>query len=138
MTPNVELDYALLAEWARVNATGTLTVIDGSFLRVSAPVGTLVPLAVAGRVRFLGEPFETTVRVQFELTEGPSISFEVVATAEEEASYGDGRRHVLFALNTQLPVLSAGRCKVSIFLNGVLARDLYFAMVPQGPGEAPQ
>ena len=138
MTPNVELDYALLAEWARVNATGTLTVIDGSFLRVSAPVGTLVPLAVAGRVRFLGEPFETTVRVQFELTEGPSISFEVVATAEEETSYGEGRRHVLFALNTQLPVLSAGRCKVSIFLNGVLARALYFAMEPQGPGEAPQ
>ena len=138
MAPNVELDYALLAEWARVNATGTLTVIDGSFLRVSAPVGTLVPLAVAGRVRFLGEPFETTVRVQFELTEGPSISFEVVATAEEETSYGEGRRHVLFALNTQLPVLSAGRCKVSIFLNGVLARALYFAMEPQGPGEAPQ
>ena len=138
MIPNVELDYALLAEWARVNATGTLTVIDGSFLRVSAPVGTLVPLAVAGRVRFLGEPFETTVRVQFELTEGPSISFEVVATAEEETSYGEGRRHVLFALNTQLPVLSAGRCKVSIFLNGVLARALYFAMEPQGPGEAPQ
>ena len=138
MAPNVELDYALLAEWARVNATGTLTVIDGSFLRVRAPVGALVPLAVAGRVRFLGEPFETTVRVQFELTEGPSISFEVVATAEEETSYGEGRRHVLFALNTQLPVLSAGRCKVSIFLNGVLARALYFAMEPQGPGEAPQ
>ena len=138
MAPNVELDYALLAEWARVNATGTLTVIDGSFLRVSAPVGTLVPLAVAGRVRFLGEPFETTVRVQFELTEGPSISFEVVATAEEETSYGEGRRHVLFALNTQLPVLSAGRCKVSIFLNGVLARDLYFAMELQGSDEAPQ
>lgn len=138
MAPNVELDYALLAEWARVNATGTLTVIDGSFLRVHAPVGTLVPLAVAGRVRFLGEPFETTVRVQFELTEGPSISFEVAATAEEEASYGDDRRHVLFALNTQLPVLSAGRCKVSIFLNGVLARDLYFAMELQGSDEAPQ
>ena len=32
MGHNVELDYALLGEWARVNAIGTLTVIDGSFL----------------------------------------------------------------------------------------------------------
>lgn len=130
MDHNVELDYALLAEWARVNASGSLTVIDGSFLRVSAPLGTLFPIAVAGRIRFLHAPYEANVRVQFEMPEGPTLSFETLATAEEETSYGEGRRHVLFALNTQLPVLAPGSYRVGIFLNEDLARELYFTTVP--------
>ena len=130
MGHNVELDYALLGEWARVNAIGTLTVIDGSFLRVNAPIGAVVPIAVAGRIRFLEEPYEANVGVQFELPQGLTLSFEILATAVEATSYGEGRRHVLFALYTQLPVLSAGRCKVGVFLDGVLARELCFSMEP--------
>ena len=111
-------------------AIGTLTVIDGSFLRVNAPIGAVVPIAVAGRIRFLEEPYEANVGVQFELPQGLTLSFEILATAVEATSYGEGRRHVLFALNTQLPVLSAGRCKVGVFLDGVLARELCFSMEP--------
>lgn len=60
---SAELDYAFLAEWAKVSPSGLLTAVDASFLRVLAPVGSRVNIAVAGRVRFLSEPFEANLEV---------------------------------------------------------------------------
>ncbi|GEM_PF-6730895 len=124
-----ELDYALLAQWARVNADGTLTVVDGSFLRVRAPRGSHIPLAVAGRIRFFGEPYQTSITVTLELAGGVSTSFTTMAEAPEDSEYGEGRRHVLFAFNTQVPALDPGRCLVRVAVgDGGPSRDLYFTI----------
>lgn len=126
----MELDYALLARWARVNDDGTLTIIDGSFLTVTADVGSMVPLAVAGRVRFHGEPYQDTLTIQMEWPGGISVTYSQLAEAGEQTTYGDGRRHVLFALNTTLPVREAGLHKVSVSLEGAEGpkRDLFFTV----------
>ena len=138
MTQNVELDYAMLAEWARVNANGTLTVIDGSFLKVVAPVGSSVPLSVVGRVRFLHEPYEAQVTIELVIAGGASLTFTSRVEASETSAYGEQRRHVLFAFSTHAPVLAGGRCKVSVLLDGALVRELYYMVLVPGEDETPR
>ncbi len=123
-----ELDYAFLAQWARVNGDGTLTAVDASFLRVTAQPGALFPMAVAGRVRFLGEPYSSDLVIELQ---GPDLSVQVSATitADEGSSYGDGRRHALFALTTQVPIVGPGEYRVSVSLDGQPARVLIFTVV---------
>lgn len=130
MTHHAELDYALLAQWARVNNDGTLTIIDGSFLSLRAELGSVIPLAVAGRVRLLEEPYQTSIAVTIELPGGVSTSFTTEAEAPEATKYGEGRRHVLFAVTTHFQVLSEGLAKVRVVVEGgeENGRDLYFAV----------
>jgi hypothetical protein len=130
---SVELDYALLAAWARVNRDGTLTIIDGSFLELTAQLGSTLPLAVAGRIRFLSEPYETTITIELTPPGNHSLSFATLAQASEGTSYGQGRRHVLFAFNTQVPVLSEGQTRVRILLDGEPARDLFYSVSASKP-----
>ncbi len=124
---SVELDYAFLAQWARVNGDGTLTAVDASFLRVSGLPGSLFPMAIAGRVRFLGEPYSADLLIELE-GPGASVAFSATVTADETSSYGDGRRHSLFALTTQVPIIEPGEYRVTISLDGKRARVLIFTV----------
>ena len=124
---SAELDYAFLAQWARINNDGTLTAIDASFLRVIAALGTLFPLAVAGRVRFTGEPHAAELMIEFD-GGGATMSYSATITADENTSYGDGRRHALFALTTQIPVVTEGDYRVNLRLDGDLVRELLFTV----------
>jgi len=117
-----ELDYAYLARWARVNADGTLTAIDASFVSTPAPGGVL-QLAVAGRVRFTGAPYQAKADVTIAIG-ALTVSLSMDLSAVDAPSYADGRRHVLFALTTQIPVPEPGDCHVTVSLDGVLARKL--------------
>jgi len=118
----VELDYAYLARWARVNPDGTLTAIDASFVATSAPGGVL-QLAVAGRVRFKGAPYQCKADVAIAIG-ALTVSLGVDLSAVDAPSYTGDRRHVLFALTTQIPVPEPGDCHVTISLDGELAREL--------------
>lgn len=126
---SAELDYAFLAQWARVNRDGTLTAVDASFLRASAPAGTLFPVAVAGRVRFPSAPYSAELVIELE---GPdlSVGYSATVTADEGSSYGDGRRHSLFALTTQVPIVGPGEYRVTVSLDGSPVRVLIFTAVP--------
>jgi len=117
-----ELDYAYLARWARVNLDGTLTAVDASFVSTSAPGGVL-QLTVAGRVRFTGAPYQAEADVA--ITVGAlTVSLGMGLSAVDAPPYAHDRRHVLFALTTQIPVPEPGDCHVRISLDGVLVREL--------------
>lgn len=124
----VELDYAFLAHWARVNADGTLTAVDASFLRVAVPPETLLPLAIAGRVRFIDEPYSAELVIEFQGA-GINMAYSATIKADEGSSYGDRRRHALFALTTQIPVVGPGEYSVNVSLDGKLVRELIFTTV---------
>jgi len=117
-----ELDYAYLARWARVNTDGTLTAIDASFVTTRAPGGVL-QLAVAGRVRFTGAPYQCKADIAITIG-GLTVSLGMDLSAEDAPSYAGDRRHVLFALTTQIPVPELGDCHVTISLDGEMAREL--------------
>lgn len=125
----VELDYAFLAQWARVNADGTLTAIDASFLRVGIRIGGVFPVAVAGRVRFLEPPYEADLTVEMKIG-NVTLDYSAHIFAAEESAYGDGRRHSLFALTTQVPITSYGEQTITVKLNGgEQVRTLIFTAV---------
>lgn len=130
---NVELDYAFLAQWARVNADGTLTAVDASFLRVFIRKGGMLPLAIAGRVRFLEPPYEADLTVELKVG-NVSLDYSGHITASEASAYGKGRRHSLFALTTQVPINEYGEHIITVKLNGgEQARTLIFTAVgPEG------
>ena len=60
------LDYALIAEHARVDPGGTLSLLGGSFSQLTVgSVPAQVHLAIAGRVLIEGEEDPISVRVTF-------------------------------------------------------------------------
>ncbi len=90
-----ELDYAFLAQFAKVNGDGTLTALEASFLRMTVAEGSgVVPVAVAGRIRFPGEPYSAHLEVHFLSPGGNVVQYGLLAQADKPSEYGDGRRHV--------------------------------------------
>ncbi|MFT4227954.1 DUF6941 family protein [Micropruina sp.] len=130
----VELDYAYLAQFARVDPDGTLTALNASFLRLIADPGAGVPLAVAGRIRFMSEPYEADLTVAFRSPSGGRLDFVTHVRAEEPTTYADTRRHVLFALNTTV-VSEQGEYVVEISIDNVTVRTLIVTISHPSPGE---
>ncbi|GAB3624186.1 hypothetical protein GCM10027418_22700 [Mariniluteicoccus endophyticus] len=128
--PAVELDYAFPAQWARVNADGSLTAIDASFLKIACPIGQPAAFAVAARLRFKGGMPECELRIEMRPpADGATLSFVAQVSAEAAPVYGDGRRHVLLALNSALFVQQYGHVEIEIYLNDRSVRKLMFEIV---------
>jgi len=122
-----DLDYAFVARWANANDNATLTAIDASFVRVATGRGPL-PFAVAGRIRLLGGKDTVELGLRISLGES-SIEMTNEIEAREAQEYAPDRRHILFAANTQMPVLEFGLTTVEISLDGDLVRTLRFEIV---------
>lgn len=122
-----ELDYAFLAEWAKVDA-GTLTAINASFLHVEAPMGGELSFTIAGRIRFTGEPYEALLEAAVDV--GLQLRYSMTVAGPEASRYGDGRRHALFALQLTVPVLRLGDGVVRLALDGEPCRTLMFDVRP--------
>lgn len=124
------LDYAFLADYARVEPNGTLTSIGASFTYVNAQsLPTNHRMAVAGRVRARIE--ERDIQLGVELV-GPNESYVLRAGAELNPGdnvrpYGEERfvGH-LFALDVQVPLPSAGVYLINLSLAGEHVRTLAF------------
>lgn len=130
--PAVELDYAFLAQWARANDDGTLTAIDASFLRITAPIGAPAQFAVATRLRFKGGLTECALQIDVEAPGTPHLTFGAQIDAGSAPAYGpDNRRHVIAVLNTGLQVQNHGTVTVRLSLDERPARTLLFELVPR-------
>lgn len=124
-----ELDYAFVADFAKVEANGTLTAIGASWTFLQAVVlPSAHRMAVAGRIRArLGEgPIALRIDVKV-----PDDAFTLAVQSElgpetNARPYGDGRVGHLFALDLQVPLPAQGRYGVEISLDGQIARRLYF------------
>lgn len=127
----VELDYAFPAQWARVNADGTLTAVDASFLRVTAPLGMPMSFAVAARLRFRGGLTACDFRVEVRPPQGAALTFDGRIDATGAPQYGEEqRRHMLVALNSGMVVQEYGAVTIELFLDDRSVRTLMFEVVP--------
>lgn len=122
-----ELDYAFVADYARVEA-GKLTALGASYtkLRTAAfPVNHT--FSIAGRVR-APEDTEAIALVLRVVTPGPAMNIEFHWTVNPgpESDRYDGKVGVLFALGTSVAILEAGLVEIFIEVDGVPARRLAF------------
>ena len=124
-----ELDYAFVADFARVEPNGTLTAISASWTNLvvrSFPAGRR--LAIAGRVR--GHIDEPSIPVRVTMS-GPDakviFTFDFTVSPGESAQpYGEGLIGHLFAIDTMMPLTSPGVHSIEVFIDNVLARTLKF------------
>lgn len=122
------LDYAFVADFAKVEPNGTLTTVGASWTFLEASVlPTVHRMAVAGRVRTQVGDAPTDIRVT---VRGPGGLFELSADGQFSGPaprpYADGRVGQLFALDLQIPLPEAGLYEVLIDIDGERARRLAF------------
>lgn len=121
-----ELDYAFLAEYAKVEG-GTLSALGASYTQIAvARLPSQHLLYVAGRVRApLGENPDLSLTIKspqgrFEL----SISFGAPDLSDVRPY--DGKVGVLFAANVPIPLIDTGLYQVLLHLDGQQVRRLAF------------
>lgn len=128
-----ELDYALVAEYAKVDA-GKLNIIGGGYTELTLdelPHSGVV--AVAGRIRAPKDTESITLEVAFEPPGGgASIRVSGIVEANEATHRYRDRIGILFALNQVLTFLEPGLCRIEIVLDGVSVKKLFFDV---GTGE---
>ncbi|MGY4719978.1 hypothetical protein [Naumannella huperziae] len=137
--PNAQLDYAFVAEWAKLNENSTLTAIGASFLRVSAPIGATVSFAVAGRIRLRTGVRGATLALEITLPGAGSRKFEMVGAAGPDVEYGGGKSHLMFAMPVSAQIGEYGQAVVTISVDGVRQRELRFDLIDPNataPGDA--
>jgi hypothetical protein len=129
------IDYAFLADFAKVEPNGTLTAVGASFTFIEVgglPAGHL--LAVAGRVRgVIDETVDLTLEIK-----GPDDAFRIGANLQLEPGpgsrpYGDGKIGHLFAINVQIPLPTAGLYTVELS-TGKSSRRLAFEVTVPSEG----
>ena len=126
----VELDYAFLAEYARVDANGTLSALGASFTRIHT---TELPFAhiisIAGRIR-CSEDLRPTVHVLFQSPDkSTTVSAELNTTTTTGLLPYEGKVGILFSIRIMVPLLEIGLHSVDIALDGAHARTLKFEVV---------
>lgn len=124
------LDYALLAEFARIDAAGLLTVVGASFDRVQAP-GPGAGQQMAVVLRVLLDEGESSADFQVNI-EPPNVQFTMsfTGTAErnDQAVPVDGHIAVSLALGVTVPLPAAGRYVVAVSLGETVVKTLPFVV----------
>ncbi|ALG30635.1 hypothetical protein AOZ07_17730 [Glutamicibacter halophytocola] len=124
-----ELDYAFLAEFARVEGD-SLTAVGASFTRVALPsLPAPLTLHVAGRIRARegGAPFPVKIRVGND--DGSSgLVLETTMNPKQAVNPYEGKVGLVFTAEVPLKIDSAGRYRAEIFINNALVRKLYFSV----------
>ena len=124
-----ELDYAFLAEFARVEGD-SLTAVGASFTRVALPsVPAQMTLHVAGRIRALegGDPFPVQIRIGTD--DGSNgIALETAMDPKQAINPYQGKVGIVFTAEVPLQIDAEGRYRAEIILNGAKVRELYFSV----------
>ncbi|MFF2296983.1 DUF6941 family protein [Arthrobacter sp. NPDC058127] len=129
-----ELDYAFLAEFAKVE-NNQLTVVGASYTHVLAqtlPVNHL--LYVAGRVRIAESEPAPTLSIKFRSpAEGLEIGVDSTLSTQPARPY-DGKIGLTFAVGLGVPLMAEGLYEVVIELDGVQVRRLAFDLASGSEG----
>jgi hypothetical protein len=127
-----ELDLALLAEYAKVDQVGLLTIVGGGFDRLQVSTvgqGTMQQLYTVLRFRLSESeppaPFEVKIRPA-------DASYEIGLTGSATKNPGarpvDGYVHFAIAVGMFVPLPVAGRYVVEVQLDGESVRELPFVV----------
>jgi hypothetical protein len=128
--PVATLDYALLADYARIDSAGLVTIVGGSFDRVQATsTGGAQQTYVVMRV-LLDEAEETA---SFEVSVEPptkTYALQLAGTAARNpaAMPVDGRVGVTLTIGLMVPIVAAGRYVARVSLEGQPVQDLPFVV----------
>ncbi|AWK10951.1 hypothetical protein SSP531S_29430 [Streptomyces spongiicola] len=132
------LQYVVLAEYARVDAGGLLTVAGAGFDRivVNALPGQ-VPLACAMRVLLAEPEKDARLAVALRPPSGVGLRLETVLTPPPEAKSHEGLIGVAFAATFGLPVSSPGTYVLEVSVDDAPAERISFEVeVQRPPGQA--
>lgn len=126
-----ELDFALLAEFARVDPAGLLTVVGGGFDRVNASgPGLVQQVFVAFRTRL--DEGERTVSFKIRVVSPGEDQAEVavsgVTAANPPAEPLPEHLGVVNVVGLGIPINAEGRYVVQVSIGGSLARELSFVV----------
>lgn len=132
----IELDYAFLADYARVESNGTLTVIGASWtFIVASQVPAVHRMAIAGRIRSTPEAEPVPLRIEVVAPEGKyrmALNAELTRAPAARPYGAAGRVGHLFAVDMDLPLPVYGLYEVHIHVADRHARRLAFDVV-EGP-----
>lgn len=124
------LDYALLAEYARIDPAGLVTIVGGSFDRVQATrtsgaQQTYVVMRVLLDESEEAASFEVSIEPP-----GKNYTLQVAGTAARNpaAVPVDGRVSVTLAIGLMVPIVAAGRYVARVSLEGKPVQDLPFVV----------
>lgn len=126
-----DLDFALLAEFARVDPAGLLTLVGGGFDRVQASgPGLVQQMFVVMRVHLAED--ERTVGFEVRVAPPGEEPFKIrvsgVASANPQEVSPSGRHAVVTVVGLGIPINTQGRYVVQVFIAGSLVRELPFAV----------
>lgn len=126
-----ELDYAFVADFAKVEANGTLTSIGASWTFLETKdLPAVHRMAVAGRIRARIDEGPIGVRID---VRGPNDLFNIAASGvvglTSARPYGDGLVGHLFALDLQIPLPAEGTYTINVEIDGEHVRRLAFEVV---------
>jgi hypothetical protein len=125
-----ELDYAFVAEFAKVE-NGKLTAVGASFIDARPPaLGAPFFFSVAGRIRAPDdtENIGLTVRIN---PPGNAINVVldgVINPGPDSVRY-DGKLGVLFAVSASILLVAEGLCEILIDVDKVQQRRLAFRVI---------
>lgn len=126
-----ELDYAFLADYAKVEPSGTLTVVGGGFTHMAVddfPVAARIFVVARIRSALGTPPVQINVTFGPDGREGPTINAAgLLEVLEDAVPYREDRVGHVLAMELVAPMLDAGRFRVSLEIEGEVARELYFA-----------
>lgn len=124
----VELDYAMLAEYAKVE-NDKLTVLGASFTQVFVPsLPTLIRFYVSGRFRVPEDVEAFDLDISIHLPGAEASKMEINGEFEVEGHphvYSD-RFGALFSAEVNAPIFESGLVEVFVIVNGETARRLAF------------
>jgi hypothetical protein len=131
-----ELDFAMLAEFARVDPSGLLTIVNGAFDQIEMPGPGLVQrMALAFRIEL--EPNETSASFEVKITqpdEGAALlGLSGTSVPNTEGKTPVGKLGVITAVDMGFPVMKPGRYVIQVFVEGELAKQLPFDVRFQTP-----
>lgn len=127
-----ELDYAFLAQFAKVEAD-LLTAVGASFTRVASDVPSRLSLSIAARFRSskTADDFSVEARVTSPEDEYDLGVDFMLSPSEAKNPYGpDDRVGLLVALNLDIPLVSYGLYTVHISIEEEEVRSLTFCLGP--------
>lgn len=133
-----DLDYAFIADFARVDPNGTLTAVGASWTHAWVQdVPAAIRLAVAGRMRLQEAEQAIPMRIEMKNSAGELIvgtDFEL-SRSTNSVAYRDGRVGILFAVNAVVPITEIGLVHIGVFAQDLKLRDLYFEVLKRDPSQ---
>jgi hypothetical protein len=125
-----ELDYAFIAEFAKVEVSGTLTAVGASYLEVR-PLGFPAQHAfsIAGRIRAPEEVEAINLVIRINPPGDMNVVINGTLVPGPDAVRYAGKVAVLFAANTVILLAAPGLCEIFIDVDGQEQRRLAFNIV---------